>query len=146
MIAEESGNRANMSYLSMAMVMTFFRTETQPSDKLTALDNIKLAICNYFDSANIAQLRAALGILATFLDRLQSHESAAVIAGFACVAPTAAPSVPEFNAAIAHLRDVLGTQTYESLANEGEMMTMAAMVTYAYDQIDQARPELEQLP
>ncbi len=35
----------------MAMVMTFFRTETQPSDKLTALDNIKLAIRNYFDSA-----------------------------------------------------------------------------------------------
>ena len=43
-IAQESGNRANVSYLSMAMVMTFFRTETQPSDKLTALDNIKLAI------------------------------------------------------------------------------------------------------
>ena len=45
---------------------------------------------------------------------------------------------------IAHLRDVLGDQTHESLARKGETMTTAAMVTYAYDQIDQARTELEQ--
>jgi hypothetical protein len=49
---------------------------------------------------------------------------------------------PEFTAAIAHLRDVLGKATYESLARKGETMTTAAMVTYAYDQIDQARTEL----
>jgi hypothetical protein len=45
---------------------------------------------------------------------------------------------------IAHLREVLGDQTYESLARRGETMTTAAMATYAYDQIDQARTELEQ--
>jgi hypothetical protein len=39
--------------------------------------------------------------------------------------------------------DVLGDQTYESLARKGETMTTAAMATYAYDQIDQARTELE---
>ena len=49
---------------------------------------------------------------------------------------------PESAAAITHLRDVLGDQTYESLARKGETMTTAAMVTYAYDQIDQARAEL----
>jgi hypothetical protein len=43
----------------------------------------------------------------------------------------------------AHLRDVLGDQTYESLAGKGERMTTAEMATYAYDQIDQARAELE---
>jgi NAD(P)-dependent dehydrogenase (short-subunit alcohol dehydrogenase family) len=37
---------------------------------------------------------------------------------------------------------VLGDQTYESLARRGETMTTAAMATYAYDQIDQARTEL----
>jgi hypothetical protein len=41
-----------------------------------------------------------------------------------------------------HLREVLGDQTYESLANNGAMMTTAATVAYAYDQIDQARIEL----
>ena len=45
--------------------------------------------------------------------------------------------------AIAHLRDVLGDPAYESLARAGEKMTTAAMATYAYDQIDQARTELE---
>ena len=55
----------------------------------------------------------------------------------------AAAAFPEITTAIAHLRDVLGDQTYESLARKGETMTTAAMVTYAYDQIDQARAELE---
>ena len=50
--------------------------------------------------------------------------------------------VPEITTAITHLRDVLGDQTYESLARKGETMTTAAMATYAYDQIDQARAEL----
>ena len=49
----------------------------------------------------------------------------------------------EFNTVIAHLRDVLGEATYESLARKGGTMTTAAMATYTYDQIDQARAELE---
>jgi hypothetical protein len=55
----------------------------------------------------------------------------------------AAALIPEITTAITHLRDVLGDQTYESLTHKGETMTTAAMVTYAYDQIDQARTELE---
>ena len=51
-------------------------------------------------------------------------------------------TLPEINTAIAHLRDVLGDQTYDSLARKGETMTTAAIVTYAYAQIDQARIEL----
>ena len=47
-----------------------------------------------------------------------------------------------YTTAITHLRDVLGEATYESLARKGETMTTAAMATYAYDQIDQARAEL----
>ncbi len=50
--------------------------------------------------------------------------------------------VPERSTAIAHLRDVLGDPTYESLAREGETMTTAEIVAYAYEQIDQARAEL----
>jgi hypothetical protein len=45
----------------------------------------------------------------------------------------------EFGTAITHLREVLGEATYESLARKGEAMTTAEIVTYAYDQIDQAR-------
>ena len=75
------------------------------------------------------------------MDRLGVHEPAATIAGFAFGALTTS-WIPEFSAAITHLRSVLGDQTYESLAREGETMTTAAMVTYALDQIDQVRTEL----
>ena len=54
-------------------------------------------------------------------------------------------TTPEIDTAITHLREVLGEQTYESLARKGETMTTAAMVTYAYDQIDQARAELNEV-
>jgi hypothetical protein len=40
------------------------------------------------------------------------------------------------------LRQCLGDQNYESLTRKGEAMSTAAMVTYAYDQIDQARAPL----
>ena len=69
------------------------------------------------------------------------YEPAATIAGFA-LNPMAAAAAPEITTAITHLRDVLGEATYESLARTGETMTTAAMVTYAYDQIDQARTAL----
>ena len=84
-----------------------------------------------------------LSILAAFLDRLGHHEAAATIAGFA-LSPFTVAANPELGTAIAHLREVLGDQTYESLARKGETMTTAAMVTYAYDQIDEARTELDQ--
>jgi hypothetical protein len=77
------------------------------------------------------------------IDRLGRYEPAATIAGFAVVSPMTAAAIPEVYAAIAHLRYVLGDQTYESLARKGETMTTAAMATYAYDQIDQARTGLD---
>jgi hypothetical protein len=49
---------------------------------------------------------------------------------------------PGMITAIAHLRDVLGDQTYESLSRKGETMTTDEMVTYAYAQIEKARAEL----
>ena len=52
------------------------------------------------------------------------------------------PAFPEITPVIAHLRDVLGDATFESLARNGETVTAAAMATYACDQIDQARAEL----
>jgi hypothetical protein len=50
--------------------------------------------------------------------------------------------LPQIARTIAHLRDALGDQSYESLARKGETMTTAEIVTYAYDQIDQAQAKL----
>ena len=96
--------------------------------------------CNYLRGKSAAYPRP-LGLLAAVFDRLGRYEPAATIAGFAATFPVAS-AVPEFGTAIAHLRDVLGDPTYESLARAGEKMTTAAMATYAYDHIDQARTEL----
>ena len=108
---------------------------------LAAFDHLTLAIRNYHESGNTTMIRIPLAVLAALFDRLGRYEPAATIAGFA-LSPIAAAAVPEITTAITHLRDVLGDQTYESLARKGETMTTAAMVTYAYDQIDQARAEL----
>jgi tetratricopeptide (TPR) repeat protein len=137
-IARDSGNRATESFLAN----TLARLEAKHADTASAFDHLTLAIRNYHDSGSTIMIRIALAGLAAFLDRLGRREPAATIAGYA-LSPMSAAAVPELDIAIAHLRDVLGEATYESLARKGETMTTAAMVTYAYDQIDQARTELE---
>ena len=68
-----------------------------------------------------------MAALTALFDRLGRHEPAATIAGFA-FSPLTALATPEINTAITHLRDVLGDQTYESLARKGETMTTTEMV------------------
>jgi hypothetical protein len=94
------------------------------------------------DSGDTTTLRVALAVLATVFDRLGRYEAAATIAGFA-LSPISAASFPTITTAITHLRDVLGDETHESHAHKGQTMTTTATATYAYDQIDQARTELE---
>jgi hypothetical protein len=137
-IAQDSGNRYDESHLANVLG----RLEALYGDPFAALDHLTLAIRNYRDSGNTTVIRIPLAVLAALLDRLGLHEPAATIAGFAFGTLTRS-WVPEFTTAITHLRDVLGDQTYESLARKGETMTTAAMAAYAYDQIDQARTELE---
>jgi predicted ATPase len=145
-ITQETGNRTNESYIAMTLALTLNRIDGDESDHVSLLDYISSAIANYHDSSNITQLRAALGLFATFLDRRGDAEAAATVAGFAGVMPTAAPTVPEFGDTVSHLGDILGAKTYESFSRDGAAMTMAAMVSYAYEQIDRVRQELEQLP
>jgi len=137
-IAKDSGSRVTESMLAINLA----QLEAEHGDQMAALDYLTLAIRHYRDSGNVALIRNPLAILAAYLDRLGRYQPAASIAGFA-FSPLTAAAYPEISTAIAHLRDVLGDQTYESLARKGEAMTTAAVATYAYDQIDQTRTELE---
>ena len=137
-IAQDSGNR----YPESLLANTVSRLEAEHGDPLAALDHATLATRNFHDAGNTTGVHAALAILAALFDRLGRHEPAATISGFA-ISPLTTTALPEFNTAIAHLRDILGEATYESLARKGETMTTAEMVAYAYGQIDQARTELE---
>lgn len=133
-IAQDSGNHFVESQLATRLSWL----EAEHGDPGAALDHITLAIRNVYDAGNDVYIRFALGTLAVLLDRLERLEPAATIAGFAFSPFTAS----ELSTAITHLRAVLGDQPYESLASTGEAMATAAMVTYAYDQIDQARTGL----
>jgi predicted ATPase len=136
-VAEDSGNRGIGTYLAMLVA----RIEALYGDSLRALHYIAVAIHNHHDSGNPTSMRAPMAILATVLDRMGRYEPAATIAGFAST-PFTAATYPELLTTTAHLRTVLGDQDYESLARKGETMTTAEIATHAYDQIDQARTEL----
>ena len=138
-IAQDSGNRTDASALALNLAWL----EAEHGDTVAAFDHLTLAIRNFHNAGDTTTLRIPLAVLAALFDRLGRNEPAATIAGFA-LSPIAAVGVPEITTAIAHLRDVMGDQTYESLARKGETMTTTAMVAYAYDQIEQARTELEQ--
>jgi hypothetical protein len=137
-IAQDSGNRTSASLLALNLA----RLEAEHGDTVSAFDHLALVIRTCHDSGDTTAIRAPLASLAVLFDRLGRYEPAATIAGFA-LSPLSASAFPEITTAITHLREVLGDQTYESLARKGETMSTAAMVTYAYDQIDQARTELE---
>jgi hypothetical protein len=138
LIAQDSGNRfyeTQISYMLSGL-------EAEHGDQVAALDYLTVAIRNHHESGNTGMMHNPLAILATFLDRLGRYEPAATIARYAAVNPMTSAGWPELGTAITHLREVLGDQTYESLAHKGETMTTAAIATYAYDQIDQARTAL----
>jgi hypothetical protein len=73
-----------------------------------------VAISNFHDVGDTTNMRAARAVLAACLDRLGCCEPAATIAGFAFNLLTAA-WIAELGTAIAHRREVLGGQTYESV-------------------------------
>ena len=137
-IAQDSGNRTIASVLANGLA----RLEAEHGDTLAAFDHLTLAIRGFHNAGDTTTLRVPLAVLAARFDRLGRYEPAATIAGFA-LSLMSASAVPEITTAITHLREVLGDQTYESLARKGEAMTTVAVVAYAYDQIDQARAELE---
>ena len=136
-IAQDSGNRASATITAQLLA----RLEAEHGGTVSAFDHLTLAIRNYHNSGSTT-IRTPLAVLAVLFDRLGHHESAATMAGFA-LNPFTMAALPDINATIAHLREVLGDQTYESLARKGETMTTAAIAAYAYHQIDQARTELK---
>jgi predicted ATPase len=137
LISQDSGNRffeTQFSYWLCGL-------EAEHGEPVATLDSLAVAIRNNHESGNIGMLHNPLATLAVALERLGRYEPAATIAGFAAVNPMVAVALPELGALTTRLREILGNQAFESLARKGETMTIAAIATYAYDQIDQARAE-----
>jgi len=137
-IAQDTGNGTCVSHHAAVLC----RVESAHGDAVAALEYFRLAIHNHHEAGNTNGISTPLAVLTAFFDRLGRYEAAATIAGFT-FGPITTASFPELSTTITHLRDVLGNAAYASLANEGAAMTTTAMVNYAYNQITQARTELE---
>ncbi|MBE1550959.1 putative ATPase [Mycobacterium sp. OAS707] len=138
-LAEESGNRQQSSITAGLLA----GLAANRGELTEAFDYIGQTIRYYHASGTIELMHVTLGLLAALLDRLGHHEPAAIISGFAGDA-LARASFPEVDTAITHLREVLGDRTYESLGRVGTSMTNAAMATYAFEQIEMVRADLQQ--
>ncbi|WP_231639792.1 ATP-binding protein [Mycobacterium sp. Marseille-P9652] len=138
-ISRVSGNRFFETQFSFWLC----GLEAEQGDPLATLDSLAMAIRTNYESGNIGMMHNPLAILAGIFDRLGRYEPAATIASFATANPMAAVTVPELEALTAHLRVALGAEAFEALVRKAQTMTAAAMVAYAYDEIDQARTELE---
>jgi len=107
-VAQDSGNRQSESNLA-AISSTLAATHGNPMD---ALEYVTLAIRNHYDSGSFSLLPQPLAALAFLFDQHGRYEPAATISRFAST-PFTRRAFPEIVGVIAHLRDVLGDQTYE---------------------------------
>ena len=136
-VAQDSGNRQMESVLALSLSSVAV-THASPVE---AFDFVALAIRTYYDSGTLVFVSGAIGVLAALLDRFERYEAAATISAFAEV-PVARGTYPEIDTTIAHLRDVLGDESYESLARAGMTMSNTAMAKFALEQIDELRAHL----
>ena len=138
MIAQDSGNRGDESRIAGFLC----RLEATRGDPLAAFEYFAVAIRNYHDAGNATSLRPSLASSLPFSTGSDVMSQQLPSRGSRWSVPSPPTWNLEISTTIAHLRDVLGDETYESLARTGETMTTAAMATYAYEQIDLARAEL----
>ncbi len=138
-VAQDGGCR----YLESVIALGLSRLAGGRGDPAEAFDFLTIAIRNYHDSGSFLLIHGPLAILGTMLDRLGNYQSAATLIGFAADAATL-QGFPELHTAIAHLREVLGDEDYDSFAGAGAGMTNAAMASFAFEHIDLARADLVQ--
>ncbi len=139
-IARESGNR----YVGTTTYLLLSRLAVSHGEPIEAIDLLVDATSSYHESGGYLLVTGPLSLIAVVLDRFDRHEQAALIMGFAD-RPNTRVTFPEIDSSVAHLREVLGDNAYESLTRKGSAMTVAAVVTYALDQIGQLRVELERV-
>ena len=139
-IAQDSGNRFNVSHLAAFLGQASRRrsaTRWRRSIRVAAIRNYHDAGSPH-DARSLAILSARVrpaGTLRAGGHRRRFRPRPATTAAYL-----------KSTTAIAHLREVLGDTAYQSLAKNGAAMTISAITTYAYEQIDHARAEIAQSP
>ena len=134
-IAQASGNRFNESHIAVVAVPRSKRN-TAPQKPRSTTSRWRSATTSTRETSRRRAVRwpsspACWTGSATMSRRPPSPTSP--------TNPLTRMAFPEITTTIAHLREVLGDDRYESLAQVGQAMTNAAMANYAFEQIDLAR-------
>ena len=116
------------------------RAEAANGDPRHALDACREALVAYAASGDLAAARTPLSVLACLLHRMGNDEPAAVLAG--CGDSPVIAGYPEVVASIEHLREALGADAFEALAERGRAMETTAKFRYALEQIEESRDEI----
>jgi predicted ATPase len=127
--------------MESVLAATLSSVAARQASPAKTLEHLALAIRTYYDSGSLSFVSGPLGILAVVFDRLGCYEQAATISTFTAPGITQA-TYPEIAVAVAHIREVLGEDTYQSLARIGAEMTTAAKAVYALAQIERVRDDL----
>ena len=137
-IANDNGDRQHQAHLAVALS----RLCVLHRDPADAFDFLCAAIRNHYDSGSFSLMKGPLAVLVACFERLGRYREAATICGFV-PNPVGRAMFPEIDTSIAQLRKNLGDEAYQSLTAAGRQMTNAAMASYALEQIDRARAQLE---
>jgi tetratricopeptide (TPR) repeat protein len=136
-IARNTGNRS----VESGLLVGLSRLAAGHGDPSEAFDFLIQAIRHYHDSGSFLLMTGPMAVLSTLLNRLGHFEPATVIGHFSNN-PFTRAAYPEITTAIDQQSEAVGDDAYRKLAKRAESMTTAAMVAYAFDQIDQVRAEL----
>jgi hypothetical protein len=122
--------------LGMAGVNTALlaRHEAAYGDPGAALEACRESLMACGAAGDVALAKTPLGVLASLLHRIERDECAAVVAG--CAESPVLFGYPEVAASIEHLRETLGEDDFDALAQRGRTMDTATMFRYALEQID----------
>ena len=104
-------------------------------DPMAALVSFRDMITVWRSSADIWIFSHGMGSLVVLFDQLERWDEAASMRGTLDSALQADALVQDLPEAIAHLREVLGDEVYESHYRHGAAMTVHQATDYAYDQI-----------
>ncbi len=99
----------------------------------------------FHHAGNVAFLAATFASLAMFFDRFERPEIAATIYG-ASTRQASISLVPHLPEVVAHLRSVLGEDTFDACLEAGAAMELAEAVRYAQEQIHKASDARQRRP
>ena len=110
--------------------------QARTGDPMAALAGFRDMVTVWRSSADMFIFSHGMGSLVVLFDNLELWDVAATMRGTLDGALSADALVQDLPEAIAHLRDVLGDEVYESNYRHGAAMTVHQSTDYALEQID----------